>query len=74
MRTGELSSALGVSQDTLRRLALGGIIPGRRLPVRGAHWRFASSSLDTIRQVLTDAGLIEERTPRAGSEDRDADR
>ena len=60
MRMGELSAALGVSPDVLRRLAAVGIIPGKRLPVRGAHWRFSPSSLEAIRKVLADAGVIED--------------
>lgn len=59
MRTGELVKATGVSDQTIRRLANKGIIPAKRLPIAGTHWRFAKADLGRIRAILIEAGLIE---------------
>ena len=64
MRVSELAAKLGVSDFLLRRLANQGIIPAKRLPIRGSHWRFSEAEVPKIREVLVNAGLIEEPPPK----------
>jgi DNA-binding transcriptional MerR regulator len=66
MRVGELAEAVGVPDRILRRLAKMGVIPAKRLPSKKAHWNFAKADLDSIRQILTDAGVIEEPVKKKG--------
>jgi hypothetical protein len=61
IRCAELSKITGVPARTLRRLAVMGIIPSKRLPGNDrAHFRFPPSSIPEIKVILTNAGLMDE--------------
>jgi excisionase family DNA binding protein len=68
---GQAAEALGVSRDSLRRWANGGLLPeGAVILTGGGHRRFRISALEAW--MLARVGVLERRAMRSGGAGRHA--